>query len=153
MSYTDELAARRRAIVADMAPKVASTFGAHALFAADPDAPETARRVEEIVTTTFGAQSDSPFAVAQMGCFDPFGAMFLYCRWRERMNQATRDHIQHVMTHNVHGRGNTENHWLMHYTAQLLAAERFTDADTWWNGQPREVFHAEATRWILGTID
>ncbi len=153
MSYTDELVARRQAIVADMAPTVSTAFGAHAVFAADPDAPETARRVEEIVTTTFGAQSDSPFAVAQMGCFDPFGAMFLYCRWQEQMNQATRDHIQHVMTHNVHGRGNTENHWLMHYTAQLLAAERFTDADTWWNGQPREVFHAEATRWILGTID
>ena len=153
MSYTDELADRRQAIVADLAPRVSSTFGAHALFAADPDPTETARRVEEIVTTTFGAQSASPFAIAQMGCFDPFGAMFLFCRWQKQMTQATRDHIQRVMTQNVHGRGNTENHWLMHYTAQLLAAEHFTHVDTWWNGQPREVFHAEAARWILGTID
>jgi hypothetical protein len=153
VSYTEELAERRQAIVADIAPRVSTTFGAHALFAADADSPETARRVEEIVTTTFGVQRNSAFAVAQMGCFDPFGAMFLFCRWHEHMTPATRQHILRVMTQNVHGRGNTENHWLMHYTAQLLAAEQFTDTDIWWNGQPRQVFHAEATRWILGTID
>jgi hypothetical protein len=153
MSYTDSLCARRQAILETMAPKVTSMFGAHALFATCTDVTETADRVEAIVTTGFGALSASPFAVAQMGCFDTFGAMFLFCRWQGEMTAATGQHIERVMTRNVHGRGNTENHWLMHYTAQLLAAERFTDADIWWNGLPREVVHAEATRWILGTID
>ena len=153
MSYSDELASRRQAIIADMAPNVSSLFGAPALFAHDAEAAATAARVEDIVTNKFGAQSASPFAVASMGCFDTFGAMFLYCRWHEHMTAATRNHIERIMTQGVHGRGNTENHWLMHYVAQLLAAERFTDTDTWWNGQPREVYQAEATRWILGTID
>lgn len=153
MSYTDALCARRQAILAEMAPKVTSMFGAHALFATCTDVTATADRVEEIVTTGFGALSASPFAVAQMGCFDTFGSMFLFCRWQDEMTAGTRQHIERVMTRNVHGRGNTENHWLMHYTAQLLAAERFTDSDIWWNGLPREVVLAEATRWILGTID
>ena len=153
MSYSKEIGARRQAMLADMAPTVGSTFGAHALFATSEDMNDTASRVEEIVTTSFGSQSASPFAVAQMGCFDPFGAMFLFCRWQQEMTEATREHIKRVMTGNIHGRGNTENHWLMHYTAQLLAAEIYTDVDIWWNGLPREVLHAEATRWILGTID
>ncbi|MFP6647773.1 MAG: hypothetical protein VCF24_30060 [Candidatus Latescibacterota bacterium] len=153
MNPNDTLSTRRQVILDAMAPDVASMFGAHALFATCADVAAGADRVEEIVTTRFGAQSASPFAVAQMGCFDPFGAMFLFCRWQDEMTERTRQHIERVMTRNVHGRGNTENHWLMHYTAQLLAAERFTDVDTWWNGLPREVVHAEATRWILGTID
>ncbi|MFT5377778.1 MAG: hypothetical protein ACI906_004618, partial [Candidatus Latescibacterota bacterium] len=153
MSYRDELSQRRRAIIDAMAANVISTFGAHALFAAEPHREDTAERVEEIVTSTFGAQSSSPFAVAQMGCFDPFGAMFLLCRWHEQMTEKTRAHIKRVMTEDVHGRGNTENHWLMHYVAQFLATERYTDVDMWWNGLPREVFQAEARRWILGTIE
>ena len=153
MSYRDELAQRRRAVIDAMAPNVTSTFGAHALFAAEPYKEGAAGRVEEIVTSTFGAQSTSPFAVAQMGCFDPFGAMFLLCRWHEQMTEKTRAHIKRVMTQDVHGRGNTENHWLMHYVAQFLATERYTDTDIWWNGLPREVFQAEASRWILGTIE
>jgi len=134
-----------------MAPNVSSTFGAPALFASE--ANEAASRVEEIVTSTFGVESTSPFAVAQMGCFAPFGAMFLLCRWHEQMTENTRAHIKRVMTQDVHGRGNTENHWLMHYVAQFLATERYGDVEVWWNGLPREVFQAEARRWILGTIE
>ncbi len=151
MSYVDELDQRRQAIIADMAPKASSLFGAQALFVAD--ITDAAQRAEEIVLSNFGSQSASPFALAQMGCFDTFGAMFLLCRWQDDMTEPARQHIKKVMTGNIHGRGNTENHWLMHYTAQLLAAERFVDVDVWWNGLPREVFLAEAKRWILGTID
>ncbi|NKB71698.1 MAG: hypothetical protein GKR89_31880 [Candidatus Latescibacteria bacterium] len=152
MAYKEELAQRRQQILAAMAPKVSSTFGAHALLATEQD-EATMQRVQELVTTTFGSQSASPFAVAQMGCFDPFAAMFLLCRWQHRLTDATKDHIKRVMTQDIHGRGNTENHWLMHYTAQLLAAERYTDIDTWWNGLPRQTYHAEASRWITGTIE
>ena len=151
MSYVDELDQRRQAIIADMAPKASSLFGAQALFVAD--ITDATQRAEEIVLSNFGSQSASPFALAQMGCFDTFGAMFLLCRWQDDMTEPARQHIKKVMTGNIHGRGNTENHWLMHYTAQLLAAERFVDVDVWWNGLPREVFLAEAKRWILGTID
>jgi hypothetical protein len=153
VNYSDVLAGRKQAILDVMAPKVSTLFGAHALFALSTDAPETARCVEEIVTTRLGAQSASPFSVAQMGCFDTFGAMFLLCRWQDQMTERTREHIKQVMTRGVHGRGNTENHWLIHYTAQLLAAEHYLDVDVWWNGLPRETFRDEANRWILGTID
>lgn len=153
MSYREEISERKRAIIEAMVPKVSSTFGAHALFASEAGSEEAAQRVEEIVLSTFGVESTSPFAVAQMGCFAPFGAMFLLCRWHEQMTEKTRAHIKRVMTQDVHGRGNTENHWLMHYVAQFLATERYTDVDTWWNGLPREVFQSEARRWILGTIE
>ena len=157
MSYQDDMSQRRDAIVAELAPReTLNLFGASALFAAPnsgDDAENAVARVEDIVLTRFGAQSGGAFAVASMGCFDAFAAMFLLCRWQAEMTEPTRQHIKHIMTHNIHGRGNTENHWLMHYTAQLLAAEIYTDVDIWWNGLPREIVHAEATRWILGTID
>lgn len=146
-----DFAARRQQILTEVASRASSMDGAHALLATDPGG--NADRVEEIVLNEFGAQSNSPFAVAQMGCFAPFSAMLLYCRWQQQLSERSRSHIHHVMTCGVHGRGNTENHWLMHYVAQLLAAERFTDVDTWWNGLPRQVMIDEATRWILGTID
>ena len=50
-------------------------------------------------------------------------------------------------------RGNTENHWLMFYVGNLLAAERWPDEQCMWNGLSAEANRAEATRWILGMIE
>jgi len=153
VSYEAEIAERRDAMLQAMVPTVSSVFGAHALMAAGADRDRSVQRVEEIVRSTLGVQSTSRFALAQMGCFDIFAAMFLYCRWRSALSEATCAHIEQVMTDGVHHRGNTENHWLMHYTAQLLAAEQFSGVDVWWNGLPRQTAHDEAQRWVLGTID
>jgi hypothetical protein len=62
MNPNDTLSTRRQVILDAMAPDVASMFGAHALFATCADVAAGADRVEEIVTTRFGAQSASPFA-------------------------------------------------------------------------------------------
>ena len=37
--------------------------------------------------------------------------------------------------------------------SNLLAAERWADEPTFWNGLPPAAMHAEASRWILGMID
>lgn len=142
---------RRQQMLGDMVLQAGSMFGAHALFAAGAD--DAAATVERVVTESFGSPSAGAFVIAQMGCFDTFAAMFLYCRWYDELTPATRQHIEHVMSRDVHGRGNTENHWLMHYTAQLLATERFGEMETWWNGRPPAQMHAEADRWIRGTIE
>jgi hypothetical protein len=79
--------------------------------------------------------------------------MALVRRWGEDLPAAALERVRHLMTRGAQHRGNTENHWLMHYTAQILALEYWPDVDTWWNGLPPQVAHAEATRWITGTIE
>jgi hypothetical protein len=87
------------------------------------------------------------------GTFDVLAAMTLICRWGDRLPEPAHAHVRTVMTEGILHRGNTENHWLMHYTGVLLAAERWPDVETWGNGLPRTAVRAEAARWITGMID
>jgi hypothetical protein len=87
------------------------------------------------------------------GPFHVLPAMLLLCRWEERLPQDAIDLIHQFMTRGMLERGNTENHWLMFYAANLLAAERWQDETVFWNGRPPCSMEAEATRWISGMID
>ena len=86
------------------------------------------------------------------GPFNVFPAMALVCRWEDLLPADVVDHIRDVFTHGTLQRGNTENHWLMYYTGNLLAAERWADQDLLWNGLPPAAMQAEASNWILGMI-
>ena len=79
--------------------------------------------------------------------------MLLLCRWEAVMDSAAIESIRSFFLEGVQARGNTENHWLMYYTGNLLAAERWSDASNMWNGCSPEAMRREATRWILGTIE
>tara|TARA_Y100000588_G_scaffold388295_1_gene488162 strand:+ start:591 stop:1382 length:792 start_codon:yes stop_codon:yes gene_type:complete len=140
---------RGRAALEAIATRATTMFGAQAVLAVDGDAD----RVERIVAAETGIEKQGPSARIHMGTFDSLAAMHLICRWGDALTDRSRAMIRERMTRGYHERGNTENHWLMYYTSPLLATERFTDLDVWWNGLRREVIHTEAERWILGMID
>ena len=87
------------------------------------------------------------------GPFQVLPVMLLLARWEQQLPQEAVDTIHDFMLSGSIERGNTENHWLMFYTGNLLAAERWPDETSFWNGQPAEMMKAEATRWISGMID
>ncbi len=87
------------------------------------------------------------------GPFEILPSMALYCGWSDRLPDAARTRIRDFFLKGIQERGNTENHWLMYYTGNLLAAERFHDEPRMWNGLPPRAVAAEAKRWLLGMID
>lgn len=87
------------------------------------------------------------------GPFEVLPVMLLMARCEDRLPQEAIDRIHAFLTHGMIERGNTENHWLMFYTGNLLAAERWADEPLFWNGRPPALIEAEATRWISGMID
>jgi len=87
------------------------------------------------------------------GPFHVLPAMLLLCRWESHLAPETVGIIRRTFCQGVTQRGNTENHWLMYYTGILLAAERWAHDPVLINGRPPAVMRAEATRWILGTIE
>ena len=99
------------------------------------------------------AAAKKTLSKSTVGPFEVFPTMMLVSRWKEELPGDVLALAKQCMTRTVQDRGNTENHWLMYYTANLLAAEYWTDVDTWWNGLPREAMLAEAMRWILGMIE
>jgi hypothetical protein len=98
-------------------------------------------------------QAEDPSVRLYGGPFHIIPAMLYLCRWEDRMPDNAVAHIKRFMTEGIHERGNTENHWLMYYAGNFLAAERWPDLDCSWNGLPAQAIHAEAKRWILGMIE
>ena len=126
-----------------------SLWSAHALMALEPDA----QRVAEIAHRGLEDMASGPLGSLKAGPFQILPAMLLYCRWEAQLPLAAREDIEAFMTRGLLERGNTENHWLMYYAGNLLAAECWPDLETNWNGLPPEAMRREATRWILGTIE
>jgi len=62
-----------------------------------------------------------------------------------------RDRIREIMTTVPVYRGDTENHWVMHYTALLLAAQTWpeTTAAEWYAGRTSQELYDEARGWLL----
>lgn len=92
------------------------------------------------------------------GPFHVLPAALLLRGWHEHLTQESLAIIRRTFCTGVTQRGNTENHWLMYYTGLLLAAEYWAHGDARGepvliNGRPPAVIQAEATRWILGTIE
>ena len=86
------------------------------------------------------------------GPFNIIPGIVLLCRWQDRLPAEVSHSIKRMFTDSLQQRGNTENHWLMFYAGNLLAAERWADEVMFWNGQPPAAMHAEASRWLLGMI-
>ena len=126
-----------------------SMWTADALMARGGD-PEA---VVEATRRTLGGTVAGGWDADMGGPFHILPAMLLYCRWEERLPAAAIDMVRRFMLEGVLERGNTENHWLMYYTGNLLAAERWADEPRLWDGRPPEAMRREARRWILGTIE
>ena len=139
--YHRELKERGRTLLEHVAASTSSLWGAQALMALG----DGRERVEEIVHTYMSGPG--------LGSFDMVATMLLICRWGEALPESVHAQVKERMTRGIFHRGNTENHWLLYYTATLLSAERWSDVEDWWNGLSRVAARAEAMRWILGTID
>jgi hypothetical protein len=129
-----------------------SLWNAHALMATAPGA----ERVIEIVQRGLNGSlqgNRNPDQPLTGGPFQVLPAALLLCRWQDDLPDEAVANIRELFTCGLQERGNTENHWLMYYVGNLLAAELWADTGTWWNGLTPAAMHAEAKRWILGMID
>jgi hypothetical protein len=147
--YDAELGARGRKFLTPIARSTGSLWGAHALLALGGDP----QRAAEIVQGRLGSKPAGPIGRVATGTFDVLAALTLVCRWGDLLPEPAHAHAREVLTRGILHRGNTENHWLMHYTGTLLATERWPDVEVWGNGLSREATRAEAMRWVLGMID
>jgi len=114
-----------------------SLWSFHAALACDADP-------QELVALTERPLEPGPFNIIP--------GIVLLCRWEERIPDAAVASIKRMFIDSLQQRGNTENHWLMFYAGNLLAAERWADEEMFWNGLPPAAIRAEASRWLLGTI-
>lgn len=128
----------------------ASMWSAHAQMLCGGDDGTLASK---LLIESFGHIGDGPFARNGAGTFDVLAAMSVVCRWGDQLSDEAIDHVRGIFTDGVLHRGNTENHWLMHYTGTLLACERWPDEPVWWNGLTPAATAAEADRWLRGIID
>ena len=110
-------------------------------------------QVVEIVRRSLSDQTDGWGGRPAGGPFHVYPCGALIARWPDRLPEEALKIIRDFMMDGVLERGNTENHWLMFYVGNLLAAERWPDEQCMWNGLSAEANRAEATRWILGMID
>lgn len=110
-------------------------------------------QVTDAVERHLGSSTFASTESVAGGPFHVLPAMMLLCRWEDRLTETAVAAIRRFFLSGCIDRGNTENHWLMHYTGSLLAAERWGDADRMWNGLSPAAVQAEARRWILGMIN
>jgi hypothetical protein len=146
-TYAGEVAGRRAEILNAAAGRPLDLWNAHAHLTLGRAAPDALVQA--------AARSLAPDHLARIGGAGPFEvlpAALLLCRWESSLPGEAVGLLRQAFTVQTTLRGNTENHWLMYYTGMLLVAERWLHEGTQLNGLPAAAIVAEATRWILGTI-
>jgi|GEM_PF-4835289 len=92
----------------------------------------------------------------------PTGDMFwtypATCFWvfcRDHLDSAYRRRFRQILRLYTPYRGDTENHFLMHYTYLLIFSEEWPELreDEWFNGRSSAENHAEAREYLLHWID
>ena len=146
--YNTEVSQRAHDILNAMADRgTGSLWAAHARLVLGRDLDDLTEIVQrDLAGDTLGFPGAG-------GPFQVLPAMLLACRWEDRLPTEIVTLIRDFFLHGVLDRGNTENHWMMFYVGNLLAAEWLADEDVMWNGQSPAAVRDEATRWILGTIE
>ncbi|MEE3042766.1 MAG: hypothetical protein VX948_18025 [Candidatus Latescibacterota bacterium] len=150
MTYTEQVDARAQQIGEAIRERPASSIWmAHAAMFCDQDAA----LASNLLVENFGHIGDGAFARNAAGTFDVLAAMSVVCRWGDDLTPEALDHVRGMFIDGVLSRGNTENHWLMHYVGSLLACERWASEPIWWNGLTPAATRAEADRWLRGIIE
>ena len=149
--YDSEVAARGDTVLQAIVDRGnVNIWNAHAFFEKDAvDHDLLSESLRDYLGISKFATSNSSAA----GPFHVLPAALLYCRWADLLSDESRNAIRRFFLNATIDRGNTENHWLMHYTGNLLMAERLEDEPLMWNGLSPAAVRAEATRWITGMID
>lgn len=83
----------------------------------------------------------------------PATAFYFYCR--DLLSEQWRGRFRATLGRFTPYRGDTENHFLMHYTFLLLFSQEWPDmtAREWFNGKSSAENHAEATAYLEHWID
>lgn len=148
--YDADVTRRARTVLQAVAEKATiNIWNAHAFLALDVVSEEA---ITAAVERHLAASALSAGSTLAGGPFHVLPAMMLLCRWEDRLTDTAVERIREFFHAGCIDRGNTENHWLMYYTGNLLAAEHWPGAKRMWNGLAPADVAAEATRWILGMI-
>jgi hypothetical protein len=112
-----------------------------AILAAFEEEPDP--RLEEFLLATLEEPAHSMFF--------SFPAIGLYLHAREKLPEAVVERLEELLTEYEIYRGDTENHWVMHYTAMLLAAQTWPElsAQHWYMGRSSASLYAEAREWLV----
>lgn len=138
----------RDAIASRLTVEQHSIWSIHAAMRAAPPAEALNRIVERGIREVEGGAGE-----LAGGPFETLPAMALLCRWQSKLPPEAVARIKRLFVGGVQERGNTENHWLMFYVGNLLAAERWSEEDALWNGLSPTAIREEATRWLRGMIE
>jgi photosystem II stability/assembly factor-like uncharacterized protein len=97
------------------------------------------------------AQVEEQLAAPKRSMFFSLPLMGLYLYDRMYLPPRIAEAIMNVMTMNPVYRGDTENHWVMHYAAVLLAAQTWPDTppEEWYTGRTSREMYDEAKGWLL----
>ncbi len=87
----------------------------------------------------------------QNSMFYGIQAIGFFLHHRDRLSPEMAELFCEVLTENPIYRGDTENHWVMHYATMLLAAQTFpeTPAAQWYTGRGTQSMYDEARAWIF----
>ena len=149
-AYEKEVAVRAEELISAGADQAPSLWSIHVHLSTGRVSDD------EIVDVVARGVNGSTLGYVNPGTGGPFQilpAALLVQRWEDKLPEAAIEMIHGFFTRGMIERGNTENHWLMYYAGNLLAAERWPNEKTLWDGRPPHVIEAEATRWISGMID
>jgi hypothetical protein len=103
------------------------------------------------VDEAFWAQARTALEQPSHSMFFTMPLIGFYLHGRDAMPADVADRIREVLTEVSVYRGDTENHWVMHYAALLLAAETWpeTPASRWYAGRTTQELFDEAKGWLL----
>jgi hypothetical protein len=107
---------------------------------------------------------DTAFAYRQLdtlltrGYGDMFWALWsaaAYCSTQDVLRPDYKAKIRSAWKQHTPYRGDTENHFVMYYTAWLLMAQEFPDdaGDTWFNGKSSKENYADAKDFLVHWVD
>ena len=85
-----------------------------------------------------------------IGSFHGYTLMGTFLRFRSILPDSTRGKVRDVFRSRGLYRGDTENHWVMHYTGLYLAAQTWPheDGTQWFNGRSSDENFREAQEWL-----
>jgi len=85
-----------------------------------------------------------------IGSFHGYTLMGTYLRFRSILPDSVHRKVREIFRSRGLYRGDTENHWVMHYTGLYLAAQTWPheDGTQWFNGRSSDENLREAKEWI-----
>ncbi|RKY85514.1 hypothetical protein DRQ09_07185, partial [candidate division KSB1 bacterium] len=136
----EEFTKRRKKLISVMADerKALNVYIATAKFATDKDKKRGLEYIDSLITSPKG---DMFFTYPLIG---------FYLHSRGFLPERMKQKIKNTFINYTAYRGDTENHWVMYYTALYLASQTWPDidGDSWYTGKSSNKNLKEAEEWL-----